>query len=396
LSETAATTAVARSSHSNSAPLALAQPEFLGQLARAMANQLNNIMMALSTAAELELRKAQSSDKRSLQTILSHSARAAYLIQKLLVFSRQRTPSTQVVSLNALIEDIAGGIQQLAAEQVEVRTSLDPSVQRVRVDEVELEEILLGLALGPASRGTKAKLKISTELTTLGPEFLDAASDACPGTYAVLSIEEAEAGSGSPAPQLSQPQHDSVGQELKPIIPSAAIESIAQQAGGLFRIVRSPGELASFKIYFPAIGKEAPDEQASLSPKQVPSATILLVEDDEGVRLPAAEFLKMEGFKVLQAKTGAEALHIALRHRAVLDLLITDIVMPEMSGHEVAASLMEMYPGIKVLYMSGDPNQQLVGQVVEEAQNTALQKPFSLHTLHQRIKTLLGQKTVGA
>lgn len=393
MSEAAATTALQRTSHPDSAPVHSTQPpEFLGQLARAMANQLNNIMMALSAAAELELRKSHPSRKRSLEAILGHAARATYLIQKLLVFSRQRTPSVHTVSLNDLMTEIGGGIRQLAGEQVDVGICLDPRVQRVMVDEQEVEEMLLNLALGLAAKGQKAGLRLSTELVVIGVESLDAAGDASPGNYAVLSVNEAEIHSGVSKPQeLSKLNPEPSGHESKLSVPAAAIASIARQVGGIFHIVDSPGEPASFKIYFPALGKEAPNVETSALPRQVPSPTILLVEDDEGVRLPASEFLKMEGFKVLQAKNGPEALHIALRHRSVLDLLITDIVMPEMSGHEVAASLQEMYPGLKVLYMSGDPSQNLLGQVVEEAQNTALQKPFSLSTLHQRIKVLLGQ-----
>jgi len=363
------------------------QMEFIGQFAGAMANQLNNIMMAITSSAELELRRGQLADKRALENVLANAARATSLIHKLLAFSRHPAPSPQPLRLNAAISDCAVLIRQLTGEQIEVSLRLEPTVHRVWTDESEIEHTLVALALHAAGRGT-SRMAIATDLANLDANFLASSEDACPGKYVVLSIDVAEDISQI---DVAEPGANPTGTQhaiLDPLISPAA--AIARAAGGVLRVSRSASEGASFKIYFPALGKEAPDQPTQSMPKQTPSATILIVEDDDGVRLPAAEFLKMEGYKILQARTGAEALHIALRHRSAIDLLITDIVMPEMNGHTVAASLLEIYPEIKLLYMSGDPNQKLVGKVVEEERPTALQKPFSLNTLHRRVQDLLG------
>lgn len=119
--------------------------------------------------------------------------------------------------------------------------------------------------------------------------------------------------------------------------------------------------------------------------------TILVVEDDDAVRLPAAEFLKMEGFKVLQARTGSEALNLVQQSRSSLDILIADIFMPKMSGHEVAAKLLEQHPDLKILYMSGDPSRSGSTGTLNLPQNATLRKPFRLNVLRDKIHDLLGE-----
>jgi len=157
------------------------------------------------------------------------------------------------------------------------------------------------------------------------------------------------------------------------------------------QISTRPGDGASFTVCFPALGAEAPkpQDQGASTKGTLAAKTILVVEDDDAVRVPAAEFLKMEGFKVLQAKTGLEAIHVALRNRSPIDLLITDIVMPEMNGREVAGKLHEMQPSLKVLYMSGDADKTAVCAGTEGSQDAVLQKPFRLNKLNDKIRDLL-------
>ena len=173
----------------------------------------------------------------------------------------------------------------------------------------------------------------------------------------------------------------------------AAASGIAKEARGLVRVSSEPESGTSFKIYFPALEQDAPQAKAgSESLKILPIArTVLVVEDDDSVRIPTTEFLKMEGFKVLQARTGSEALHVVERNRSPLDLLITDIVMPGMTGPEVAEKLIEMHPDLKVLYMSGDVDKAASWNASAKSGHAALQKPFRLNMLNDKIHDLLGQ-----
>jgi DNA-binding NtrC family response regulator len=160
----------------------------------------------------------------------------------------------------------------------------------------------------------------------------------------------------------------------------------------LARFSIEPGVGSIFKLYFPASVREVMTEQDQTLPRNLAVArTILIVEDDDAVRIPAAEFLMMEGFKVLQARTGSEALNVVQQSRSSLDILVTDILMPKMNGHEVAAALLEHHPCLKVLYISGDPGRATSSGPANMPPNATLRKPFRLNTLRENIHDLLGE-----
>jgi CheY-like chemotaxis protein len=172
----------------------------------------------------------------------------------------------------------------------------------------------------------------------------------------------------------------------------AAVRGIVTNARGYARFTTEPGKGSSFNIYFPALKQDTQEEPKRSFPRNVPIArTILVVEDNDAVRIPTSEFLKMEGFKVLQARTGEEAIHVAQQNRSRLDVLITDIVMPKMTGHEVAGRLLDLHTDLKVLYMSGDTDGARHPPGIRPPENAILRKPFRLETLKDRIHELLGE-----
>lgn len=358
----------------------------IGELAGAMANQFNNIMMAITSYAELELKKAPPKERRSLEQVLSNAARATFLIQKLLAFSRKQVPSRQPLELNSVITDISELVRQMVGERIEVVLNLDPHVQRIQTDHVQLEQLVLSLALNARdSMTTGGKLTVSTELANLNKEFIGTNENVLPGTYTMLSVCDTATG------DVAGETTSSGNQDLRINLALATVRRIVEEAHGLVRISSDPTKGTSFNIYFPALAKETPESLESISPKNAPAArTILVVEDDDAVRVPAAEFLMMEGFKVLQARTGAEAIRVAQQNRSPLDLLITDIVMPGMSGCEVAEQLLESHPDLKVLYMSGDAHEGAASRGAKGSQNPILQKPFRLNKLKDKIHEVLG------
>ena len=367
--------------------LLLAQKtELIGELAGAMANQFNNIMMAITSYAELELKKAPSKERRSLEQVLSNAARATFLIQKLLAFSRKQVRSPQALELNSVITEISDLVRQMVGERIEVVLSLDPNVQRIQTDRVELEQLVLSLALNARdAMTTGGKLTVSTELVKLNKEFIGTNENVLPGKYTMLSV--CDTATGHAADRATSTGN----KDLRFSLALATVRRIVEEAHGLVRISSDPAKGTSFRIYFPALGKEIPESLERVSPEHAPAArTILVVEDDDAVRVPAAEFLMMEGFKVLQARTGAEAIRVAQQNRSPLDLLITDIVMPGMRGREVAEQLLETHPGLKVLYMSGDAHEAVGSREVKGPQNSILQKPFRLNKLKDKIHEVLG------
>jgi two-component system, cell cycle sensor histidine kinase and response regulator CckA len=275
-------------------------------------------------------------------------------------------------------------IRQIVGEHIEVVLSLDPHIQGIKSDRVELEQLILSLAL--RARGVMTaggKLTVSTEAVDLNDGFIGSNDNAFPGKYAMLSFCEDAHGRNAEGTS-------STNLDMRMNLALATVHKIVEDAHGLVRISSDPAKGTNFKIYFPAVSNEIAESSDLVSSRVAPTAkTILVVEDDDAVRVPAAEFLMMEGFKVLQARSGAEAIHVAKQNRSPLDLLVTDMVMPGMGGRDVAQQLFEMCPDLKVLYMSGDANQAASATGAKGAQNFVLQKPFRLNKLKDKIREIL-------
>jgi len=383
----ATATAVTPELQENHRAVSLAQKtELVGQIAQAIAHQFNNIMMAVSSYAELELKKASPPQKRSLEQVLANSTKATALIQKLLAFSSKHSPSPQPLSLSTVLADIDELLKQLLGESVEVAVHIDSKLPALQADLIELEQMILSLVLHTRNAMAKGgKLNISAETADLDKEFIGSNEQATPGQYIAISISTALSGKCD-----SQAKSD---QNLRDHLALTAVRGMVKDMHGFIRVFSSPKEGSSFKIYLPAIAKAAASSPRSESTaKNAPQTkTVLVVEDDDAVRGPAAEFLMMEGYKVLQAKSGPEALQIIEMQRVPLDLLITDIRMPEMDGSEVAEKLLEKYSGLKVLYMSGDADKAAGAALAKEGRDAVLQKPFRLNVLNEKITRLLNR-----
>lgn len=358
----------------------LAQKNHLiSELANAVDNQFNNTMMAITSYAELELKKAPPSQKRSWEQVIQNAGRATCLIQKLLAISRSHASSPQLVQMNDVVADITSLFQQLVGEQIAVNFRLQPGLPHVKTDPLEFEQLLCWIAIH--ARTTI----LAPAHVTLATTSLDLAAE--PGktqqSYVMLSLCDSQQN------RSSMPEHadrrvavqDGAGFELE------TINCIVEGMGGFVRT--SEQGAIDISVYLPAVEGEIANDSEIREKTLSGSKTILVVEDDDAVRIPAAELLKMEGFKVLQAKTGPEAINMAMQKRVSLDLLITDIMMPHMTGPDVARALLGMHPELKVLYMSGDPS--AAGASGEGLQNDLLQKPFRLDKLNEKIRTLLGE-----
>jgi CheY-like chemotaxis protein len=365
--------------------LLLAQKtDLIGELAQAVANNFNNIMMAVTGYAELELKKSSTKDPRALEQILGNATHATSLVQLLLDFSRKHSPSPQPLELNAVITELRELSQELLGEQIDLSLRLDPEPPSIYADKVEIQQALLALfviarnAIAPPGR-----LTISTSLSQIDQDFIGTEDRAEPGEFVVLSVDSNSAAN----PRSANPvRPDSLTSSFE------AVRAIVKQSRGLVRISSESGAGGNFKLYFPASRTQSSHEPGPVLPRTPALArTILVVEDDDAVRVPAAEFLKMEGFKVLQARTGTEALQLVQQSRSSLDILIADIFMPKMSGHEVAAKLLEQHPDLKVLYMSGDPSRPGPAGTRKIPHNATLRKPFRLNVLRDKIHDLLGE-----
>jgi CheY-like chemotaxis protein len=367
--------------------LLLAQKtELIGEITRATANQFNNTMMAITSYAELEMRNASPSQRRSLEQVLNNVGRATALIHKLLAFSGKQANSPQPINLNQAIVEIGNLLEQLTNERVSVVYKLEESVPTVMAELAEVEQAVLSLAIiARNAMQTRGELTISTALVNWKQDIGGDNAER-KGEYVALSIDDTGCGAVAAAPT------DYSGLDLRVNLSLAAVRRVVKNAGGFVRVKSEPGKGNSFTIYFPALAQRSENLSHHARTRGTPATrTLLVVEDDDAVRIPTAEFLKMEGFKVLQARTGDEAIHAAQQNRSPLDVLITDIVMPKMTGRQVAGRLLELHPKLKVLYMSGDTEAQPL-QSVEPAANAVLRKPFRLEALKERILELLGEE----
>jgi two-component system, cell cycle sensor histidine kinase and response regulator CckA len=368
--------------------LLLAQKtELISEITRATANQFNNIMMAITSYAELEMKKASSSQRGSLEQVLNNAGRATALVQKLLAISRKQASSPQPLDLNNVVTGISNLLEQLGGERVSVVYKLDRSIPMVNADPVEIEHLVLSLAIDARNAMAKGgRLTVSTRLVDLKAESVGMGEIERPGKYVMLSVDDT--GHGGSLGELVGIQD----QDARINLSLAAVRNIVKNARGYVRFNTDPEKGNSFNIYFPPLKPVSREDSKRSSRRNVSVArTILVVEDDDAVRIPTSEFLKMEGFKVLQARTGEEAIHVVRQNRARLDVLITDIVMPKMTGRQVAAKLLDLHSDLKILYMSGDANEAQPARAADSTENMVLRKPFRLDTLKDKIHALLGE-----
>jgi CheY-like chemotaxis protein len=377
-------------SHSNRRdPLLTWKTELIGEIIEAMANEFNNIMMSISSSAEVEIKKLPARGRRSLEHIVSNAARATALVQKLVTISRKRAASRRPVDLNGLFAEMGDLLRQVAKEKISITFNLDPSNPLIIADPVEVEEAILSVVISARNALTDAGEIIITTSTMHLPDDVAAGADQS-AQYVCLGIED----NGPPRSDAYDVHQSGTVSNLdsKADLFLWTVSSFVEATGGLLRYSAEPGKRNALKIYFPSLLPDTAEPLERSSPRDLPVArTILIVDDDEAVRSPAAEFLKMEGFKVLQARTGAEAIHVVLQSRSPLDILITDLVMPTMNGHEVAEKLLELHPDLKVLYVSGDADRVLATQFADHSKPVTLRKPFRLEILKDHIHELLGE-----
>jgi two-component system, cell cycle sensor histidine kinase and response regulator CckA len=367
--------------------LLLAQKtEVIGELTAAIANQFNNTMMEITGYAELEMKKLPANKRRSLEQVLSSAARATGMVQRLLGISRNLPPATELLDIKALIAGIGSLIEQIAGEKVPVLYDLDTDLPKISSDRSQLEQVVLSLVIN-ARNAMPAGGKVTITAKQVELTENSVSENEKPGAYVALAIEDTGAGSFSKG-DYSEGMR-SIDQDTRVNLSIAAVKAVMKDAEGIFRFASEPAKGSSFTIYFP-VAETVAGAAKRITPRNVPLArTILIVEDDDAVRIPTAELLMMEGFKVLQARAGEEAIHVVQQNRSTLDVLITDVFMPNMSGHEVAEKLLDMNPELKVLFMSGED----VGNLGENSKGmrAAIRKPFRLGALKDKIHELLNE-----
>ena len=369
--------------------------EAIGRLAGGIAHDFNNILTAILSTSELLLTDLVpgSHVHDDVDEIRRAAQRAAGLTRQLLVFSRQQVFEPRVVDVNALVIEAEQLLRRLIGEDIELRTALAPALGAVRADPSQLEQVILNLVVNARDAMPRGGVvTIETTDVELDGGYADRHVPARPGPYVLLAVSDTGVGMDAATQArlfepffTTKPPSEGTGLGL------ATVYGIVKQSSGYIWAYSEPDHGTTFKIYLPRVGR-APETVAVQDVAMAPlrgSEVILLVEDQDDVRRLTQRMLESAGYVVLAAASGHEALRLAEHHTGPIHLLVTDVVMPGMHGHEVALLLAPTRPEMKALYVSGYPDASIVHQGLLKPGVAFLQKPFGPDVLTRKVREVL-------
>jgi two-component system cell cycle sensor histidine kinase/response regulator CckA len=369
----------------------------IGRLAGGVAHDFNNLLMVISSYAELMLDSLAPLHplRRNVDEIQKASRRAADLTRQLLAFGRKQMQSLQLLDLNLIIEDINKMLPRLIGEDIELVFVPGENLGRVKADPVQIEQVLMNLAANARDAMPKGgRLVIETASLRLDDAYVQEHSIVPPGQYVVLTVTDS--GSGIAPEHLShifEPFYTTKEEGKGTGLGLATVYGIVKQNSGFIWVYSEPGMGTTFKIYLPQARQAKLVLQPPVPVEGSPRGceTLLLAEDEDAVRQSTREFLSLSGYIVLEAKNGTEALALARAYNSVIDLMITDVVMPQMGGARLAAELASDRPAMRVLFVSGYAETTFQHHGAIDVTTRFLQKPFSLKTLARKIREILDE-----
>ena len=372
--------------------------ESMGRLAGGVAHDFNNLLGIITGYGEL-LRKRVGADARLVKyvdDITKAAERAAGLTRQLLAFSRKQVLQPRILDLNAVVGETETMLRRLIGEDIQLTTVLDEQLNAVRADPGQMDQVLMNLAVNARDAMPRGgRLTIETRNVVLDQAYARQHAGVEPGHYVMLAVSDTGHGMTPEVRTRSfEPFFTTKAQGKGTGLGLATVHGIVRQSGGHIWLYSEPGHGTTFKIYLPrtdapraAVEAPAPAEVALPSG----SETILLVEDEASLRELVGECLEASGYKVLEAGHGMAALEVGELHPGRIDLLLTDVVMPGMSGRELAERLRGSRPEIRTVYMSGYTDDAVVLHGILAEDMAFLQKPFTAAELARRVREVLDQ-----
>ncbi len=385
--------------------------ESVGRLAGGVAHDFNNMLGVILGHTEMALEHVDPGQPLfdDLQAVRKAAERSANLTRQLLTFARKQTVAPKVIDLNETVEGMLKMLRRLIGEDIELTWLPGKNVAPVKVDPSQIDQILANLCVNardavdlPAPSGTPSrqasnvgKITIETDVISFDEDYCNVHAGFLPGEYALLAVSDNGCGMDkATVSHLFEPFFTTKEQGKGTGLGLASVYGAVRQNDGFINVYSEPGEGTTFRIYLPRhqAGMPPQADKATAKPEAGGSGTILLVEDEPAILRMATRMLESLGYVVIAAETPGEAIRLAHEHSGPIDLLMTDVVMPEMNGRELAKNLLFIYPGIERLFMSGYTANVIVHHGVLDEGVHFIHKPFSLSDLRVKLCEVLDDK----
>jgi PAS domain S-box-containing protein len=372
--------------------------EAIGQLAGGVAHDFNNLLTVINGNCELVLTELAAGDSHRglLMEVARAGNRAADLTSQLLAFGQKQILLPRVLNLNDVVQKTEKLLRRLIGEDVRLVTNCEPALNRGRVDPGQMEQVIINLAVNARDAMPQGG---TLTIATGNRVFDEAKCKPClgckPGDYVVLTMTDTGCGmTADVMARIFEPFYTTKEIGKGTGLGLAMVYGIVKQSEGCITVDSTVGAGTTFEIVLPTVIDSSASSPSSHGIKVAGhgSETVLLVEDEDGVRKLARHVLEMHGYTVVEASHGREAIEVERNHDGPIHLLITDVVMPEMSGRNMVEAILPRHPGLKVLYMSGYTDDDIVRYRVTDARDAFLQKPFTLPALVKKVREVLDGK----
>jgi PAS domain S-box-containing protein len=377
--------------------------EAIGRLAGGIAHDFNNLLMVIQGYADLLADRLAPGNplRRNAEQIQAAAQRAAGLTQQLLAFSRKQMLAPKILSIHSVVSDMESILRRLIGEDIVLRVSSSPDTWVVRADRSQIEQVIMNLAVNARDAMPHGgRLTIETANVHLDGSLAHAPAVFEPGKYVMLAVTDNGSGMDQQTQShIFEPFFTTKEKGKGTGLGLSTVYGVVKQSGGYIWVYSEPGIGTTFKIYLPCAEEEKASAERPRSDTDRAatqgSEVVLLVEDENGVRELAREFLQINGYTVIEAPDGATALDLVAHHPQKIHLLMTDVVMPGMSGRQLADRMLELRPDMKVLFMSGYTDQAVVHQGILDPDAVLLQKPFTMAALCSKLREILDLQPAG-
>jgi nitrogen-specific signal transduction histidine kinase/ActR/RegA family two-component response regulator len=371
--------------------------EAIGQLAGGVAHDFNNILTVIKGYSQLSLTEMKEEDpfRENIEEIKKSADLAANLTRQLLAFSRRQIMEMKILDLNDLIKNLDKMLRRVIGEDIELVTLLTEDLGRVNADPGQIEQVIMNLAVNARDAMSKGgKLTIETADVELDEEYTRAHIAVKPGAYVMLSVSDSGMG-------MTQEVRDRVFEPFFTMkekgkgtgLGLSTVYGIVKQSGGNIWVYSEPGKGTTFKVYLPRVDEPLGEIKEKVVEEELPrgSETILIVEDGEDVLKLAGRILNRQGYTVLETTNGSEALRICKEEKQPIHLILTDVVMPQMSGRELIERCREVRQDFKAIYMSGYTDNTITHHGILEKGMNYIQKPFTIEILTRKVRQVLDE-----